>query len=57
MDETAAESCPECGELVEFGIPQDKTAVEEVKPTTQSNKYVKNVICSGCNHRFGIVFR
>ncbi|WP_323677622.1 hypothetical protein [Halorubellus sp. PRR65] len=57
MAETAAESCPDCGELVEFGIPQDKRAVKEVKPTTSTHKNVKNIICSECNNKFGIVFR
>lgn len=55
MVETAAEPCPGCGEVVEFGIPQDKTAVKSVGERVAYDD--KSVECHECGTHFEIAFR
>jgi rRNA maturation protein Nop10 len=54
MVETAAEPCPNCGELTEFGIPEDYSAVKKVK---SSGTYNKRIECHECGKNIKIQFR
>lgn len=55
MVETAAEPCPGCGEVIEFGIPQNKNAVKSVGERVLQND--KSVECHECGTNFDIRFK